>query len=112
MDVITEFEWKIRGGLTSAVQGNLMLNNTCLSTYDPLKLISTWIFFDVNALYATILDEKLPGSGFTELSKEEVASFYINAIELKGDHYNALVMDFEIPDEIKLKTDELPMSIR
>ena len=111
MDVITEFESKISGWLTSVVQGKFILNNNCLSTYDPLMLISTWNCFDVNTLHATTLDEKLPGSGFIELSKEEVASFFHNnVLELKGDHNNALVIDSEILDEIKLKTDELPMS--
>ena len=56
MDVITEFETNIRGGLTSVVQGKVTFNNNYLSTYHPQKPISTGILLDVNALYATIVN--------------------------------------------------------
>ena len=111
MDVITEFESNIRGGLTSVVQGKVTFNNKYLSTYDPQKSISTGIFLDKNALYATILNGKLPVGDFYELSQEDVAIFDIDAKDLNGDHCYALVIDFEIPYEVKLKTDDLPMSI-
>ena len=71
----------------------------------------TGIFLDLNALYATILDRKRPVDGFFVLCKEEVAIFYIDAVGLNGNHCYALVIVFEIPDEIKLKIDDLPMSI-
>ena len=85
--------------------------NKYLSTYNPRKPICTGIFSDKKALYATVLDGKLPVCGFSELCQEEVAIFDINAKDLNGDHCFALLKDFEIPDEVKLKTDDLPMSI-
>ena len=39
-----------------------------------------------------------------------VAPFDTNPRDLQGDHCYALVIDFEIPDEVKLKTDNLPMN--
>ena len=112
MDLKTEFESSVTGGLTSVVQGKIKPNNKYLSTYDlQKKTIRTGIILDVNALYAKILDGKLTVGGFFELSKEEVAICDNNAIDLNGDHCYALVVGFEIPDEIKLKTDDLQMSI-
>ena len=90
----------------------LFKDNKYLSIYDPKKkTIHTGIFLDVNALYTKLLIGKLPVDGFFELSKEEVAICDINAIDLNRDHCYALVVDFEIPDEIELKTDNLQISI-
>ena len=61
-------------------------------------------------MYATVLDRKLADGGFSELSQQEVAIFDKNAIDLNGDHCYALLIDFEKPDEVKPKTDDLPMS--
>ena len=38
MDVITEFETNIRGGIISVVQGKVIFKNKYLSTYDPKNL--------------------------------------------------------------------------
>ena len=57
------------------------------------------------------LTENSLSVGFSELNQEEVAIFYINAIDLNGDHCYALLIDFELPNEVKLKTDDLPIII-
>ena len=57
-----------------------------------------------------LMENSLPVS-FFELSKDQVTVFDIDAIDLNKDHWYALVIDFGIQDEIKMKTDDLPMSI-
>ena len=105
IDVITDFDSNMRGGITSAVKGNVTFDNKYLRNFDEQKQISTGIFLYSNAFYATILYEKLPVGGFFELSNEKVASFGINAIDLHGSHCYALVIEFEIPDGVKIKTE-------
>ena len=83
------------------------------NTYRPTirkKPVGTGIFLNVNALYAAILNGKLPVGEFFELSKE-VATLDIDVIDLNAHHCYAVVIDSEIPDEIKQKPDKLPMSI-
>ena len=62
----------------------------------------------MNALYATIHSGILPVGEFFEFSQEKVAIFDTDTIDLNGDHCYALLIDFEISDEVKLKTDDLP----
>ena len=111
MSVYTEFETNVRGGFTSVVKGKVTFNNKYLSTYDPKKPISSGVFLDVNALYATILSGKLPVGDFKEFSEDEIENFDRHAIDLDGDRCYSLVIDFEIPNDKKIDTDELPLSI-
>ena len=112
ISVITEFESNIRGGLTSVVQGKVTFNNKHLKSFDEKKPISSGSFLDVNSLYATVLSGKLPIGGFYELKQEEIANFDINSIDLYGNYAYALLIDYEIPDDVKIKTDDLPLGIK
>ena len=111
ISVITEFERNIRGGFTSVVQGKATFNNKYLKDFDPNDAISTGLFLDVNSLYPTVLQGKLPVGGFKELSEEEVKKFKVDEIDLDGDYCYALLIDFEIPDDVKEYTDDLPLGI-
>ena len=71
MSVYTEFESNIRGGLTSVVNGDITFNNTFSLTLDLQKPISTGIFLNLNALYATVLSGKTPLGAFKKLSEQE-----------------------------------------
>ena len=61
-------------------------------------------------MYAILLNEEPNFGWFFELSKEEVIIFDINAIDLNRDHCYALSIDFNIPDKVKIKNDDLPLS--
>ena len=111
ISVITDFETSVRGGLTSVVQGKNTFNNEYLKDYDEKKDITTGIFLDVNSLYATVLSGKLPVGNFHELSEKEIKDLDLDKVDLNGNHCYALKVDFEIPDEFKKETDDLPMGI-
>ena len=103
ISVITDFETSIRGGLTSVVQGKNTFNNKYLKDFDSNKDITTGIFFDVNSLYAKVLNGKLPVGNFHELSEKEIKDLDLDKVDLNGNHCYALKIDFEIPDEFKEK---------
>ena len=111
ISMLTEFECGIRGGLTSVVQGRVEFNNKYLSSFDENKPISTGIFLDVNGLYAYVLNGKLPIGEIKEYSEEEVKKFNIEESYFDENHCFALLIDFEIPDHVKIQTDDLPLSI-
>ena len=75
------------------------------------KDTTTGIFLDVNYLYATVLSGKLPVSNFHELNEKEIKDLDLDKVDLNGNHCYALKVDFEIPDEFKKETDDLPMGI-
>ena len=60
IEVYTNFENGIRGGITSAVEGKVVFNTPSLPSFSPELPITSGLFVDVNSLYATILSGKLP----------------------------------------------------
>ena len=60
---------------------------------------------------ATLHNGKLHVGGIFELSKVVIASFDINSIDFNGNRCYALVIEFNIPDEVRNKIDDLPLSI-
>ena len=112
IDVITEIESSIRGGLTTVVQGKVTFNNKSLSDYDPTKPITSGLFGDINSLYPTIMVAKLPVGEFYELSSEEVDNFDPENTSTDGDYCYMVRIDYYIPDDVKRATDDLPMSIK
>ena len=69
------------------------------------------MFDDVNSLYATVMSKKLPIGNYCEPNEREIANFDIENIDLDGDYCYALLIDYEIPKESRIKTDDLPMGI-
>ena len=110
--MFTEFESSIQGGFCSVVRSYTKLNNKYLSDYDPNKPKSSALFLDVNSLYATVLHGKLPTGDFYELTSSEIEMFDYENVDLDGDYCYALSIDFEIPDDVKVQTDDFPMSIK
>ena len=56
--MITEFKSNTRGGLAIVNKGEVMFNNNYSQNFNEQKRISTGIFLDFNALYATVLKSK------------------------------------------------------
>ena len=113
MEVYTEFENSIRGGLTSVVRSYTDFNSKYLDNYDKLKPISSGAFLDVNSLYPTVMSEKLPYGNFKELNDVEIEKFKkeYKEIDLDGPYCYAVSIDYDIPDNVKMDTDDLPLSI-
>ena len=76
IEVYSNLECSVRGGITSAVQGKCTFNNPSLDNFDPDSPIFSGIFVDVNSLYATILSGKLPFSKFHLINNEEEIKFF------------------------------------
>ena len=69
------------------------------------------MFSDVNSLYAKVMSGKLPFGNFHEMNENEIENFNIEDVDLNGEYCYALLIDYEIPDECKIKSDDLPMGI-
>ena len=107
----TEFKSNIRGGLTTVVQGKVTFNNRYLQNFDPKLLETMCLFLDYNSLYPSGMVKPLPVGGFKEFSPNEVKNFDYKNVDLDGSHCYAMVVDFTIPDPVKLKTDDLPLNL-
>ena len=46
-----------------------------------------------------------------ELNDEEIENFDIDSIDVTGSFAYALEIDYTIPDDVKIHTDELPLSV-
>ena len=46
------------------------------------------------------------------MKEDEITNFDMNSIDLDGNYAYALLIDYEIPDDIKLKTDNLPLGMK
>ena len=57
------------------------------------------------------MSKKLPIGDFKELSADEIKNFDYLGIDLDGDRAYMLLIDFEIPDEVKRLTDDLPLGL-
>ena len=52
--------------------------------------------------------KKLPTGDFKVLTQDEIQKFDCDAINLDGDRTYALLIEYESPDDVKLKTCDLP----
>ena len=105
------FEQNIRGGFTVVNQGYGKFNNASLPDFNPNVDISEGLFLDFNSLYSTVMHDKLPTGELRELSQDEIDQFDIPNVDVEGEHTYSLLIDFEIPDNVKRATDELPLGL-
>ena len=108
---LKDFEDNIRGRLVSVVRSKTTSNNEYLSNHDKNENNKTIVFLDVNALYGSILCLLLQIGGFFKLPPEEVQKFDFKTTKLDGEYCYVLLLDYEIPDQVKDQTDDLPLSI-
>ena len=108
-------EKSICGGFVTVVKRRTYANNIYIEPYNPDATTNFIFSFDFNGLYAGIQQEYLPVGNFKELNAEERAKFTQNLINRKvvfgGDIGYFIELDYHIPDDVKLKTDELPLSL-
>ena len=107
----TEFESNIRGGLTTVVQGKVTFNNRYLKNFNSDLAETMGLFLDYNSLYPSTMVKPLPVGGFREFSPDEVKNFDYKNVDLDGAHCYTMVVDFTIADEVKRKTDDLPLNL-
>ena len=112
VEIYSLFEKNIRGGFSCANVGYARFNNKDLGAeFDERKGVESGVFLDFNSLYAQVLSGKLPCEDFAELTENEVSSFSIENIDCAGDYTYALLIDYYIPDDVKMKTDDFPLSL-
>ena len=108
-------EKSICGGFVTVVKRKTYANNIYIEPYNPDATTNFIFSFDFNGLYAGIQQEYLPVGNFKELDAKEHAKFTQNLINRKvifdGDMGYFIELDYHIPDDVKLKTDELPLSL-
>jgi len=105
------FESNIRGGITNVVTGRKIFNDPSLDNFDSKKAVNTGGFIDCNSLYSTILSGNLPVGEIYELNLSEVENFNYTTTPCDGEYAYALLIDFSIPDRVKVLTDDLPLGI-
>ena len=111
LDIFTLFETSIRGGLVTTVTGYEEFNTPDTPLYDKNKPVKTGIMIDFNSLYPTCIVEELPYSGFYELNETEIENLNIEKVDIHGEYAYVLLIDFSIPDEVKRRTDDLPLAL-
>ena len=107
LDNILILEKNIRGGFTSVVQKNCTFNVKGYEEYDESQPESFGTFLDINSLYASVLAENLPVD-----KMEEVSDFSFDDAKNDQEHGYMLMIDYKISEESKLKTDQLPLSLK
>ena len=111
------FEKSILGGFCSVVCREETANNIHMKGYDarPETEDSYILFPDFNSLYPGVMKEKLPVGNFNQLQRNEfvrfVKLFHEGKINHKGDTSYLIEVEYSIPDEVKRKTDDLPLSL-
>ena len=111
LDVHCLIENNIRGGFACANIGKVDFNSRYHPDYDADKPCSSFACLDWNSLYALCLKKKLPVGEFYELKKEEIKAFDILGTNIDEDHAYMLLVDYEIPPNVALATDDFPLSI-
>ena len=105
------FENGIRGGFTSVIQNRVTFNDPKLKNFNKNEPVTTGAYLDMNSLYPTVMYDNIVYGDLEELNDEEIKNFNIESIDVKGAFAYALEIDYTIPDDVKLKTDELPLSV-
>lgn len=111
MEIHSLIETNIRGGFAGVNVGKQTFNNPSLKSYNENDEYTSGAFIDYNSLYAHVLSQKLPVSDAYELNQTELKIFDINGIDIDGPYAYILLINYEIPDSVKLKTDDLPLSL-
>ena len=111
IETYSVFEGMVRGGYSATHLSYEAFNTPHCKDYDPTKEITSGGFVDVNSLYPTILVGKLPVGRMHELTHDEIESFDIASQDIDGEFAYSLMVDYEIPDDVKRKTDNFPLSM-
>ena len=113
------FEKSVRGGFTGVSKRLCEANNIHIENYDGSDVDNSdsfLFFFDFNSLYAQCQTYPLPYSGFSFLESDDGFEDFLKHIDLFDVPGNdkkgyMLVVDYEIPDDLRVVTDDMPLSI-
>ena len=95
-----DFENGIHGGVSMCVVRHAKANNKYMHDYDPKKPSSFLFYVDENNLYGNSMSKPMPYGILRKMKKEELPEWY--------NFYCALVVDFEIPEEMHDYLNEFP----
>ena len=110
-ELITEIKKNVKGGFTSVIIGHMKMNDRHLPGFDENKPEITCSLTDVNSLYGALMSYKLPHGGLYVLTPNEIQEFARNwrDIDREGDYCYLIRFKYNIPDEVKRATDDLPL---
>ncbi|XP_063235651.1 uncharacterized protein LOC134538341 [Bacillus rossius redtenbacheri] len=109
-DIYLFLESAVRGGITNVSRRHAKANNVHMSTHDPCLPSSYICYFDVNALYAHTMLDKLPVGKFEWVPRDEYASWDFNAIDIDGDTSYFAEVDLTFPDDCHDRLSDLPLA--
>lgn len=105
------FERQIRGGISIVSKRQVKANNIyMLDDYNPDKESSYIFKGDVNALYSTAMQDKLPVSNFRWASDKEVKDFNIDEFYEDGDIGATLEVDLTYPENLHNLHNDIPLA--
>ena len=111
VEIYTLFEKNIRGGFSCAIEGYYELNNKYLKHFKSDEANTFAVMLDFNSLYASCLVSDLPTGKIYELTPSEIESFTIDQALTNTNYSFCMLIDYEIPDDVKIKTDEFPLGL-
>ena len=111
VEIYTLFEKNIRGGFSCAIEGYCELNNKYLDHFKSDEMSTYAVMLDFNSLYASCLVTDLPTGEIYELTSSEVESFSIDHAIASTNYSFCMLIDYEIPDDVKIKTDDFPLGM-
>ena len=110
LEIYHLFEESILGGLTTLIEKFAQFNNIHVG-YDPTKPVTCGAYFDLNSLYATILNGLLPCFKIHELTPKEVENFNWRETSPSEKYFYAMTISGYVKPEAMDITDDLPLSI-
>ncbi|XP_063223272.1 uncharacterized protein LOC134531497 [Bacillus rossius redtenbacheri] len=109
-DIYLFLESAVRGGITNVSRCHAKANNVYMSSHDPSLPSSYICYFDVNALYAHTMLDKLPVGNFQWVPKDEYTSWDFNTIDIDGDTSFFAEVDLTFPDDCHDRLSDLPLA--
>ncbi|RLU16498.1 hypothetical protein DMN91_010566 [Ooceraea biroi] len=96
----------IRGGLSQCSHRHAQANNKYMESYDPSKLSSYLMYYDVNNLYGWAMCHPLPYAEFRWVN--DISNFDVNAIAPDSSKEYVLEVDLEYPQHLHDAHADLP----
>ena len=104
--VFVHRQWKL-----ISLQKHCKFNVEGFDGYDSTQPDSFGLFIDINSMYSSILSDYLPTGKMEEVLFDSKNIDFV-ALEADKNHGYMLLIDYQIKDDCKLMTDNLPLSLK
>lgn len=109
-DMVELIERSLRGGFCTSNAGCFTANNKYMTNYDPQIPTKYIIYADFNGLYPSRMVFPIIHSKMRYLNDEEIKKFNLNQKNSNSVGF-FVECDFEIPPDVALHTDDLPLGM-